>query len=520
VEPTPTTKVEIVPTPDNTTTPQGDLLTREQKSFLAHVTVRIWGAKREGDGLQSVYRGSGSIISPDGLILTNCHVANPGAMGYPQEIWPDVLIVELVDREDTPPVPTYLAEVMAFDPILDLAVIKITTTMDGTPLRASDLNLPYAPVGNSDALQFGDPVYIFGFPSIGGDTITFSTGNVSGFDTEEPIGNRAWIKTDATISGGNSGGLASNNKAEIIGVPTMAGTSSASKVADCRIIQDTNNDGVIDEKDTCIPIGGFINGIRPVNWAAPLITAAKRGETYVSPYETPIVQPTDEPPPQGDVAFTLNGWSVEWDANYCPVDPVTSFESGVMKITAVFSYSGMTNGSTVYVYWYKDGESYGSSNFDWSFGASGSCIPLYLNMQNGAVVPDGAYRVEVYVGDVLVGSAETTVGGVTPPLGEGVPLSGRVTDANTGKGIKDIVIAVLKPGVDPVGWTQDPIEADLYSFTQTDAQGYYTMPDLLQRGEMYGVVAGNNKIGYPVITGFLEVLATDTSIDLPLQLSK
>lgn len=516
---TPTSPPVVQNTPV-TPPPQGDTLTREQRSYLAHVTVRIWGAQYQRTDLALLYRGSGSIISADGLILTNCHVANPVAMGYPSELSPDTLIVELVDREDTPPVPTYLATVLTFDPVLDLAVIKIDSKLDGTPVRPGELNLKYVPLGNSDEVQFGDPLFIFGFPGIGGDTITYSTGNISGFDSEQPVGNRAWIKTDATIAGGNSGGLASNSQGEIIGIPTQAGTGSAQNATDCRIIQDTNGDGTIDNRDTCIPIGGFINGIRPVNWALPLIQAAQSGVAYVSPYGGQTPRPTAEPPVTGDTQFSLVAWSEEYDNSGCPVNPVQSFLSGVLKINAVFAYQGLPEGTPVSVFWLKDGQDFASVTFDWDYRDSASCYPFPLSMAKGTALPDGAYGIEIYAGNALVAQAQTSVGKSSQPPGQGVMLSGQVTDANTGRGIQDIFVVVLKPGVDPYDWTYDPQEADVYSIAQTDAQGYYALPDPLQPGQVYGVVAGNNKIGYPVITGYLEVALTDTAINLPLELSK
>jgi len=68
-------------------------------------------------------------------------------------------------------------------------------------------------------------------------------------------------------------------------VPTRVGSGGRGEVVDCRALADTNGDGVIDNKDTCIPIGGFINAIRPIQLALPLINAAKSGQVNV-------VQPT------------------------------------------------------------------------------------------------------------------------------------------------------------------------------------------------------------------------------------
>ena len=233
---------------------------------LAHAVVQV--LMFTSDGL--VGTGSGTIIDPSGLILTNAHVATPSDLALTE------LQVAITGKSDHPAVPTYDAEVAAADTVLDLAVIRITAALDGSALPDA---FPFVKVGDSDALDIGDDISIFGYPGIGGNTITFTSGQVSGFTGEAVLGDRAWIKTDATIAGGNSGGLAANDAGEIIGVPTRSGTTS--EIVDCRVIVDTNRDGVINEQDTCVPLGGFINGLRPIAFAEPLISAARGGVAYV-----------------------------------------------------------------------------------------------------------------------------------------------------------------------------------------------------------------------------------------------
>ena len=153
----------------------------------------------------------------------------------------------------------YLAEVRAIDTQLDLAVIQIASDLDGRPIDTEQLNLNYVSVGDSDILELGDLLQILGYPGIGGETITFTEGVVSGFTRERGVEGRAYVKTDATIAGGNSGGLAANGDGQIIGVPTQVGYGGAERFADCRYLADTNGDGVIDQNDNCIPVGGFID---------------------------------------------------------------------------------------------------------------------------------------------------------------------------------------------------------------------------------------------------------------------
>ncbi len=234
--------------------------------------------------------GSGTVLTADGLILTNYHVVDVSDLVQEVKnqknitILEDKMVVLFTRQPDQPPVAMFIADVVDTLPDLDLALVRISSDLSGEPVDPDSLNLPFIELGDSDTVEIEDVLRIYGYPTIGGNTITFTRGNVSGFDSEEGIEGRAWIKTDATISGGNSGGTALNDAGQLVGVPTQAAVTSAPNVADCRRIQDTNGDGRIDDTDTCIPIGGFINALRPVNLAREMIAEAM-GEGPAGPDE-------------------------------------------------------------------------------------------------------------------------------------------------------------------------------------------------------------------------------------------
>lgn len=139
--------------------------------------------------------GSGSIISPDGLVLTNAHVVQ-GA--------PRTLTVTLADGRRLP------ADVIAFgERGLDLAVLKIR----------GQTNLPTVPLARSP-VQVGQRAYAIGNP-FGRFQGTFTVGIVSRIDRE-----RGLIQTDAAINPGNSGGPLLNSQGELIGVNTAIFTNS------------------------------------------------------------------------------------------------------------------------------------------------------------------------------------------------------------------------------------------------------------------------------------------------------
>ncbi len=238
----------------------------------------------------------------------------------------------------------------------------------------------------------GDHVNIYGFPSIGGETITYTDGNISGFTSEDQVGDRAWIKTDATISGGNSGGLAADDDGHIIGVPTQVSSGAGGNITDCRVIQDTNGDGVLNNQDTCIPIGGFINGLRPVNLARPLINAAQTGMAYNSPYG--VIPGTAQG--SGGEAFGAISW-YEANTNCDKGNMVSSFPSGISAMSAVFSFSGMTDGQAWGSNWTTNGEAIYQSNDPWDSGANGTYSFCLYNSTKP--IPDGNYAVQFFVGE-------------------------------------------------------------------------------------------------------------------------
>ena len=170
--------------------------------------------------------GSGSIISEDGLILTNAHVAKPSApgLGSEEEGDPASYQIALVGGEDDrPAAPEYVAETIVADGVLDLAVMQITADIDGNPVDAEDLDLPEPlPIADSDELRTGDEITALGFPGVAHvattedferRALTVTRGVVSTFLQELPVDeNRAWIDSDIRIGSGNSGGASINTR--------------------------------------------------------------------------------------------------------------------------------------------------------------------------------------------------------------------------------------------------------------------------------------------------------------------
>ncbi len=157
--------------------------------------------------LQEVGGGSGFIISSDGLILTNKHVASDKSASY---------TVFTNDGKK------YTATILAQDPVQDLAVLKITAT-----------NLPTVALGDSDSLELGQTSIAIG-NALGEFRNTVSVGVISGLArTITASGGGAGaetlagvIQTDAAINPGNSGGPLLNLKGEVVGINTAVANNA------------------------------------------------------------------------------------------------------------------------------------------------------------------------------------------------------------------------------------------------------------------------------------------------------
>jgi S1-C subfamily serine protease len=399
---TPTAEPTPVPTETPVITPEGTA--SASVADLAAATVQILAMVESGGSFTSIWTGSGSIIDPQGLILTNAHVIDDRYDEYSH------LGVAILHSSDEPPVLTYLAEIVAVDYGLDLAVIRIATDLEGNPVNPV---LPFVALGDSDEVQMGDSLQILGYPGIGGETITFTEGAVSGFTSERSIGGRAWIKTDATIAGGNSGGLGADEAGRLIGVPTRASSGAESgDIVDCRPVVDTNRDGIIDERDTCVPIGGFINGLRPINLALPLIEAARSGVAYQG-------QGGSQAGPAGgyDISATHFRNLVFSDgvtAGDQPSQILPILPSGVTDACAFWDYQGMVDGMTWSAYWFinetltEAGSTLGQS---WTGGQSGNWW-VCLHDEDG--LADGVYEIVLEVEDTVLVNDAIFVGGDHP----------------------------------------------------------------------------------------------------------
>lgn len=178
------------------------------------------------DSYGNWYSGSGTIIDPKGIILTNKHVVTDQYGG----IINTCFIGFVSSANDEPDFGT--------KDNYNLAEVKYYTTasdMDAAILYlANPTNKTYAYINiwNSDSskLELGNKIEVIGYPSIGGSTITYTSGDFSGFGSKSD-GTQNYLKTTAILEHGNSGGAAYNSKGQFIGIPTMVISGSLNSMA-------------------------------------------------------------------------------------------------------------------------------------------------------------------------------------------------------------------------------------------------------------------------------------------------
>ena len=159
----------------------------------------------------------------------------------------------------------------------DLAVLTVDLTAEpwiedesiafGALLAGDWPTLDVAPM--EEEPQIGDPVQLYSYPGIGSYSVTYTSGNLAGWSYDDTTETDAGImKLDMTVAGGSSGGGLLNSNGQLIGLVVMGGVTrypdgddrNEIDWVDCRYAADTNGDELIDDEDTCLPTGGFING--------------------------------------------------------------------------------------------------------------------------------------------------------------------------------------------------------------------------------------------------------------------
>ena len=367
---------------------------------IKRATVFIYQAKSVDRDLVVKCVSSGTLISADGLIITNAHSVLPR-----RQCDGDQLIISLNVDLSEQPIPKYRAEVFGADEGLDIAILRIARELDGRLIAKGELPiLPFADIGDADEVAIDDNLIVAGFPDLGNRAVTTTRGTVTAFITEPAGPGTSWFKTRAEIPGAMSGGGAYNSAGQLIGIPTSAPVVGAAASTNCRYIADTDGDGLVNANDSCVPIGDFVSTVRPISHARSLIRGA-RNNLKVEVVSAPGLMPPPMNPPR--VSRLLFAPSV---VDGSPATVVGSLPNNAKSLFLFFDYDNMSAETVYELRVARDGipdTTFSLPPVRWSGRESG----LWHIGSREQAWANGAYEFTLLINGSSVGSQRIVVGG-------------------------------------------------------------------------------------------------------------
>lgn len=200
------------------------LMPKEIYQRVSPGVVFIYASEGSGKGSG----GTGSIVSEDGLVITNAHIFARKDSSRPiSDIWIFLKPEKVTGNHKADLARRYRGEIVAYDMKLDLALLKIVKT---------DLPLAQVSFGDSEKIVVGDQAYAIGHPEQGG-LWSLTTGVISAYRSDYAgIPGKNLFQTEASINRGNSGGPLLDEQGLMIGINSMI----ARKAEDGLTITDVN----------------------------------------------------------------------------------------------------------------------------------------------------------------------------------------------------------------------------------------------------------------------------------------
>jgi len=209
---------------------------------IARATVSIVMEDTSGEYCWS---GSGALILDGKYVVTNAHVAAFSTEDGPKFSGCKVLTIGLSDSTGLNPSDYVGGFVAAIDTERDLALIELNVPIDSRTRKSLFIK--------SGDIGLESKIRVFGYPGIGGNSLTVSSGIISGLDRSEKF---SYFKVSADISGGNSGGPVVDNKGQLVGIATAL----ARQRIDCS------------SGTTCYSDGNGLGLVRPISLVQPLLS--------------------------------------------------------------------------------------------------------------------------------------------------------------------------------------------------------------------------------------------------------
>lgn len=456
---------------------------------IASSLVTVTGAgTRAGAAFEAT--GTGVVLDATGLVLIGASVVAPDAPGvavaYQDPGLPGRISRITVSVPDASggQASKHSARVVAVEGYLDLAIIAVDASGSGLggSGTAAALKLTALPLGTA-VPDTGSPITLGTLGPAPASKYVEASGTVQDALADPRIeGSPVWAPTTIETPSADPGGALIDEAGALAAYPTWEPGWPPTTVAG-----------------------------RPASLIAPLLQAVRDGIEYTSPYVVPGTS---------QESLTPVAWATAEDPCNIAADQrgeLADYPSGAPRITAEFGWQAFTDGEDILEVWYNADP--GATDpvllvqpQVWNNGADGVCYSTGIFYQDGSPIPDGAYGLQIYGGGQLRALAQTTttVGRVQV---EGVKISGRVINGDTGRGIADALIVILKKGVDLGEWVANPTDREIAASATTDKGGYYeTAPPITPDVYPFLVVAK----GYRAIGGTLDVTQGTFLDDLQL----
>jgi len=349
--------------------------------------------------------GSGVVIDTERrLILTSAELVRPflddGSSAF------TTIHVSTNRTPGAEPEAEFAAEIAQIDDSSGIAVLRVTGAAGGGALARGDFDLPAASVGDPLSVQRGESLRLFGHPGIGdtprSQAVTVTAAQVTGFRGDRSAARR-WIRTDARIPWGAAGGPAFNEHGSLVGILAQLAYAA----------------------------GATVGHVRPVHHAAGLLEAARDRDPadLVAMLRHPGRAPGTDGAPGADgavvsaPAFAEN--AVEAQGTRDLFDYATVFPTGIAELHYEFTAQGVPDGAPVQELWYLDGvlQDAVSSSYTWTFGSLAT-VSDRLASPAAQGIPDGRWRLEVWIDGTLRASSAVAVGAAPPtPSADNLRLS-------------------------------------------------------------------------------------------------
>jgi S1-C subfamily serine protease len=251
--------------------PEARALIRQASSAVGLIFVRNAG---DPEGQPPRLRASAVVIRSDGVIATNYHVI---AQDGTEKVYDEIIFSLSPVGDSTGARPErYRVRPVVVNKPYDLALLRIIPEGAG-----NENKLPAIELADSRSVQLLDDLVVIGFPERAGSTLTVNTGIVEGIDKLDH-----WIKTDARLMHGNSGGAAVDGEGKLIGIPTKV-------IVDSQPI-DKNGDGFPDEVRRL----GTVGFLRPAYLLASMLGQLGTDEQKSGPVSKHDRPPSPDAAPQ------------------------------------------------------------------------------------------------------------------------------------------------------------------------------------------------------------------------------